>query len=77
MQPFKPQEAERKVNGRIELLQKRHGLQELVIIVGRGSHSEDGVSKLQPAIISLLEEYQGHTSRCFLIVPYDIYDVHM
>ena len=47
------------VRSRIELLQKRHGSQELVIIVGRGSHSKDGVSKLQPAIMAMMERYQG------------------
>ena len=62
------------MKGRIELLQKRRGRQELVIIVGRGSHSEDGVSRLQPAIMSSLEESQGHTSECF---PSDIYENEM
>ena len=56
------QEAERKVRGRVELLQKRRGRLELVVIVGRGTHSEDGVSRLQPAIMSLLEESQGWAS---------------
>ena len=75
LRPTDPQEAERKVNGRIELLQKRHGRQELIIIVGKGSHSEDGVSRLQPAIMSALEKSQGRTSRCFPREPNDRYDI--
>ena len=63
------QEAERKTRGRIKLLQKRQGRQELVVIVGRGTHSEDGVSRLQPAIMTLLEESQGGTSYQNVPVP--------
>ena len=62
-------EAERKVRGRVELLQKRRGRQELVVIVGRGTHSEDGVSRLQPAIMTLLEESQGWASYQNVPVP--------
>ena len=34
------------------------GRQELAIIVGKGNHSEDGVSKLKPEVLSTTEKYK-------------------
>ena len=47
-----------KVEERIELLRKLPGLQELTIIVGKGKHSEEGVSKLKPEVLSTMENYK-------------------
>jgi len=36
----------------------RYNIDHLVIIVGRGKHSLNGVAKLKPAIADLMEKYQ-------------------
>ncbi|GBB92033.1 hypothetical protein RclHR1_19560001 [Rhizophagus clarus] len=50
-------EALLKTESRIQYC-KEHKIDHLVIIVGRGKHSLNGVAKLKPAIADLMEKYQ-------------------
>lgn len=50
-------EALLKTESRIQYC-KEHKIDHLVIIVGRGKHSLNGVTKLKPAIANLMEKYQ-------------------
>lgn len=46
-------EAESRVAARIREMRARPGRQKLVLVVGRGLHSEDGVLKIGPAMIDM------------------------
>ncbi|CAG8522160.1 7111_t:CDS:2 [Acaulospora colombiana] len=50
-------EALEKTESRIEYC-KKHNIDHLTVIVGRGNHSQDGIVKLKPAIAELMEKYQ-------------------
>jgi hypothetical protein len=56
-------EALNRVEERIAVLQRLPGQQQLVVIVGRGSHSRDGISKLRPAVSQLMDRYMFSVER--------------